>query len=412
VRPRTRLRHRAAAVRPALRRRRPPGSPSATTPPTWPSAWRSSGGSAWRSPALRRSQLRGLFERIRSGHRRHPDEHVDPGRLGYGAGRAGTAWSTSTRPRRARRDGPGGSCPTVGVAGLALGGGIGVVSRAYGTLSDNLESVQMVTPDARYASATRSSIQTLLACRGAGGRQLRRRHGVHVHPAPGPADGAVFLNWPWSKAARVITAGSPGAHRARRTVVQPARPQQRHRRHPTSRSAARTSVRSAAAAADLPAGGPGRVDPQGTPFVSSHPHAMMIEAGCAQLTTAQCICPGKTRRRAEPRGGVRQVAHLHPRALPAAVSRIIAAVGRRSSSPAAARAAWPRRARRRGQSGRSGRDRVRAPRRPVRRAVHHHLERRRTGVGDQRATELAARLPPDDDAYASGRAYQNYLDPS
>jgi FAD/FMN-containing dehydrogenase len=32
---------------------------------------------------------------------------------------------------------PGGSCPTVGIAGLTLGGGVGVVARAYGLTCDN-----------------------------------------------------------------------------------------------------------------------------------------------------------------------------------------------------------------------------------------------------------------------------------
>jgi FAD binding domain len=42
---------------------------------------------------------------------------------------------------------PGGSCPTVGIAGLTLGGGIGVLSRIYGLTSDNLQSLQIVTAD-------------------------------------------------------------------------------------------------------------------------------------------------------------------------------------------------------------------------------------------------------------------------
>src|SRR5450759_1034172 len=42
---------------------------------------------------------------------------------------------------------PGGSCPTVGVAGLTLGGGIGVLSRQYGLTSAHLEAVHVVTAD-------------------------------------------------------------------------------------------------------------------------------------------------------------------------------------------------------------------------------------------------------------------------
>ena len=42
---------------------------------------------------------------------------------------------------------PGGSCPTVGIAGLALGGGIGVFSRAYGLTCDHMTTVEIVTAD-------------------------------------------------------------------------------------------------------------------------------------------------------------------------------------------------------------------------------------------------------------------------
>ena len=33
---------------------------------------------------------------------------------------------------------PAGSCPTVGIAGLALGGGVGFASRKFGTTADNV----------------------------------------------------------------------------------------------------------------------------------------------------------------------------------------------------------------------------------------------------------------------------------
>lgn len=42
---------------------------------------------------------------------------------------------------------PAGLCPSVGIAGLALGGGLGLSSRAYGTTSDRLSGARVVTPD-------------------------------------------------------------------------------------------------------------------------------------------------------------------------------------------------------------------------------------------------------------------------
>ncbi|MFD9358737.1 FAD-binding oxidoreductase [Streptomyces sp. NPDC060031] len=42
---------------------------------------------------------------------------------------------------------PTGLCPSVGIAGLALGGGLGLLSRAYGATSDQLTGATAVTPD-------------------------------------------------------------------------------------------------------------------------------------------------------------------------------------------------------------------------------------------------------------------------
>ncbi|MGH3154451.1 MAG: FAD-binding oxidoreductase, partial [Streptosporangiaceae bacterium] len=55
---------------------------------------------------------------------------------------------------------PGGSCPTVGISGLTLGGGIGVVGRAYGLTCDNVKSMQIVTADGRSARPARAPTPT------------------------------------------------------------------------------------------------------------------------------------------------------------------------------------------------------------------------------------------------------------
>ena len=66
---------------------------------------------------------------------------------------------------------PGGGCPTVGVAGFALGGGWGYSSRLLGLATDNLIQVEMVD----YKGETELLLQKNLnedlfwACRGAGG---------------------------------------------------------------------------------------------------------------------------------------------------------------------------------------------------------------------------------------------------
>ncbi|WP_051791729.1 FAD-dependent oxidoreductase [Amycolatopsis jejuensis] len=65
---------------------------------------------------------------------------------------------------------PAGSCPTVGIAGLTLGGGIGVLTRKYGLTCDRLKSAQVVTPDGKLRTVSAASDSDLFwALRGGGG---------------------------------------------------------------------------------------------------------------------------------------------------------------------------------------------------------------------------------------------------
>jgi FAD binding domain len=63
-----------------------------------------------------------------------------------------------------------GGCPTVGIGGLTLGGGIGSLTPKYGAACDNVKSAEVVTVDSRQIEASHKSNSDLIwAIRGGGG---------------------------------------------------------------------------------------------------------------------------------------------------------------------------------------------------------------------------------------------------
>ncbi len=103
---------------------------------------------------------------------------------------------------------PAGSCPSVGITGHALGGGMGLAGRAFGLTTDNIVAVQIVTADGRIRNVTQRSDPDLFwGLRGAGGgnfgvvTQLQ----LKVHPLPSSA-AWFFVFFPWSSASQAIDA--------------------------------------------------------------------------------------------------------------------------------------------------------------------------------------------------------------
>jgi FAD/FMN-containing dehydrogenase len=102
---------------------------------------------------------------------------------------------------------PGGSCPTVGIAGLALGGGMGLAARRFGLTCDNIRGVEIVTADGRrHLCDARHNEDLLWASRGGGGGNfgIVTRLQLHAHRV----SSAVWFScsWPWAQASAALAA--------------------------------------------------------------------------------------------------------------------------------------------------------------------------------------------------------------
>jgi FAD/FMN-containing dehydrogenase len=112
---------------------------------------------------------------------------------------------------------PGGSCPSVGIAGVTLGGGMGLAGRAFGLTADNLIGVKIVTADGRVRKIDAHHDPDLLwALRGGGGGNFGvvTQFTYRVHPLPGSASDFTVW-WPWSAASDAIDAWQGWAPHAR-----------------------------------------------------------------------------------------------------------------------------------------------------------------------------------------------------
>ena len=103
---------------------------------------------------------------------------------------------------------PAGSCPSVGIAGVTLGGGMGLAGRAFGLTLDNLVGAEIITADGCVRTVSRTSEPGLFwALRGGGGGNfgIVTQFKFKVHPLPRVATW-VFMSWPWSQASAALAA--------------------------------------------------------------------------------------------------------------------------------------------------------------------------------------------------------------
>ena len=102
---------------------------------------------------------------------------------------------------------PAGCGPGVGIAGLALGGGLGRLGRTYGLTSDRLSGAEVVLADGRQVSCDEQRHPDLFwALRGAGGGRFGVVTSLTFRTVPAPTLTSFHLSWPYSVAARVIEA--------------------------------------------------------------------------------------------------------------------------------------------------------------------------------------------------------------
>ncbi|KUJ65366.1 hypothetical protein ACZ90_49455 [Streptomyces albus subsp. albus] len=194
---------------------------------------------------------------------------------------------------------PGGSCPTVGISGLTLGGGHGVVSRAYGLTSDNLTGARIITADGKTLDVSKDREAELFwALRGAGAGNFGVVTELRFRTHPAAAGVTAYMTWPWAKAAALIRSWQEWG---------PSRPDEIWSALHLSAAPGRTptvsvSCFSLGGYGDLQnavdnladrAGGPG---PARSVSLRRRGYleAMRMYAGCSTASTTQCHLPGKT----------------------------------------------------------------------------------------------------------------------
>ncbi|MEU6228666.1 FAD-binding oxidoreductase [Streptomyces sp. NPDC047042] len=193
---------------------------------------------------------------------------------------------------------PAGSCPTVGVSGLTLGGGHGVVSRAYGLTCDSLTQATLITADGRQLTANATTNKDLFwALRGAGNGNFGIVTELHFRTHPAPQAVAAYMSWPWRKAAAVMKAWQEWG---------PTQPDEIWSALHVANAAGGTPTISISAFSlgtyrELQNAVDRLADRIGAPASSvslkrrSYEEAMEVYAGCSSFATdAQCHLPGRT----------------------------------------------------------------------------------------------------------------------
>jgi len=116
---------------------------------------------------------------------------------------------------------PAGSCPSVGVGGHVLGGGMGLAGRNFGLACDHIVGARIVTADGKIHNITEQNDPDLLwALKGGGGGNFGVVTQLTMKLEPMPSTAAYFfVNWPWSSASEALGAWLEWAPHARQQLT-------------------------------------------------------------------------------------------------------------------------------------------------------------------------------------------------
>jgi FAD/FMN-containing dehydrogenase len=102
---------------------------------------------------------------------------------------------------------PGGSCPTVGIGGTTLGGGLGILGRYYGLTCDHMIAAEVVLANGRTVVTDAEHEPNLnWALRGAGGGNFGVVTSFTFQTRPAPSMTNFYYVWDFRHAAKAIEA--------------------------------------------------------------------------------------------------------------------------------------------------------------------------------------------------------------
>ncbi|MEA9984110.1 FAD-binding protein [Subtercola sp. RTI3] len=211
----------------------------------------------------------------------------------------------------------GGSCATVGVTGLTLGGGVGVLVRSFGLACDQLTGVEIVTADGTVHQASSTNDADLFwASQGGGGGMMGVVTGLTFVTQKAPHVTTWYVEWPWSAAAEVISAWQTWAPSADNRLWSTLKllGGETHQGNPSvsvsgTWTGDQTDAALAAQLAPLVNGVTASPDANKS-FTHSYLDAMMIEAGCQGVDIAQCNTGPNGKLTREPSSGTSNMAYV------------------------------------------------------------------------------------------------------